>query len=79
MLRSEFRNYGMDTDSCKLLSTESIPSLIERRKENADFLYKELHDISIIEMLIKEITRDDSPLFVPVIVKGGLRLSLIHI
>ncbi len=76
VLRSEFRNYGMDTDSCKLLSTESISSLIERRKENADFLYKELHDISIIEMLIKEITRDDSPLFVPVIVKGGLRDKL---
>lgn len=76
-LSSDYCNYGIDTLSSYILNNININHVKEIRKENAFFLYRKLSEIRCVEPIFKDITEDICPLFVPVLVRNGLRDKLV--
>lgn len=76
LLDRDYAGYGMSEVSRQLLGREDIGQLQERRRENARFLYEELSGTEGIEWVYACLRPEDCPLFVPLIVKHGLRDEL---
>ena len=76
-LEDNYIGYEIDYESIETLKTYDIEKLIKKRKQNADFLLKNILTLSIIEPLINQFDYEqDCPLFVPVVVRDKLKNSL---
>ncbi len=78
LLDAEFGGYGAEKESVEELRHVDIDFVIVRRRENADFLLRELKSLpqEIIRPLYEKMGQDDVPLFVPVLMKPALRQQL---
>jgi len=76
ILQKDYTNYRMSNQSLELLQFLDTDLLIKSRKQNAAFLIAELQTISQLELIFNEVKEQDVPLFVPILVKNGMRDKL---
>lgn len=76
LLAEDYAGYRMSDYSMNLLHKIDMDTLIKKRTENAAFLISNLSDCKGIQLLFNEVKPNDVPLFVPVLVKNGLRDKL---
>lgn len=74
LLNVDYQDYGIPENYGNIIAKIDVEKIKRSRKLNAKFLVKELQNCKGIETA--DITDDDTPLFVPVIVHGGKRDEL---
>lgn len=76
-LKDNYKGYEIDEFSKRYLLNVDVPNVQEKRRDNARFLYKALKNHPFIDFMIPFVDFEkDCPLFMPVLVKRGLREAL---
>ena len=73
-LNCDYMNYNVPEEDINSILNLDRPEIIKRRKANAMFLIDSISDIKDIETI--RISNEDTPLFVPILVKNGYRNEL---
>ena len=76
VLKFDYRNYGMDSDSLEILSKLDIEIIKKTRIKNAVKLLSSINKLKYIIPIYNDVKEGDVPLFIPIIVKYGLREKL---
>lgn len=71
MLETDYLHYGPDNRSNILLDTMDVDNIRRVRRRNAEMLMKGFVDCNQVTLPYKSITKDECPLFVPVMIKNG--------
>ena len=70
LLESDYKYYGPDEQSLRLLSSIEVSELRSRRKRNASVLINRLLGEQGIRVLCSDVMDNECPLFVPICVEG---------
>lgn len=75
-LETDYKGYSIDIESLEKLHMLDIEQLKEKRRRNSNIILKAILNLNFITPVYNEIKDGDVPLFIPVIVKDGLRDKL---
>lgn len=81
ILDEEYEGYGCDPVSFNILAHLDIDALIQRRRENAHYIYEVLSNHSNLSLLFEYDIERDCPLFVPIILpnqRDQVKIDLIE-
>lgn len=72
-LETDYKRYSIDIESLDKLHMLDIEQLKEKRRRNASIMLEAISDLDFINPIYNEMKDGDVPLFIPIIVKDGLR------
>lgn len=76
ILAEKFSGFAMSKISRQVLRRTDLDRIIHDRRHNARVLIEKLGDLEQVELIFREVAPHDVPLFVPILVKNGLRDEL---
>lgn len=71
LLERDYSHYGPDNRSLKIMTTIDVSRIRKRRRENAEYLLNGLSECENKIATLRQMNREDCPLFVPVFISSG--------